>query len=194
MIMLLAEHGTDYAKIARALGSKTVAQCRSYFTNNKKKLGLDKIVQQQNSPSEKRTATASIATSDDESIPSSSPAKRIRKTPVPSSEGTHESDDIVANAAVPPSHVVKRGRKSSLSESATSSPAGKSDPPSPEYSVVNKLKVLCDIFLYFFFFSVYKKTMGRPRRASSIKSRSDLLSWAGLRFFFKGRKFSYSCF
>lgn len=157
MIMLLAEHGTDYAKIARALGSKTVAQCRSYFTNNKKKLGLDKIVQQQNSPSEKRTATASIATSDDESIPSSSPAKRIRKTPVPSSEGTHESDDIVANAAVPPSHVVKRGRKSSLSESATSSPAGKSDPPSPEYSVVNKLKVLCDIFLYFFFFLFIKR-------------------------------------
>lgn len=44
----LKEHGTSWSKVAEKVGTKTHHQCKSFYFNCRKKLGLDLLVQEYN--------------------------------------------------------------------------------------------------------------------------------------------------
>jgi len=63
MIVLLGRYGTDYARITEELTTKTVVQCRNYFSNYRRKLNLDKIVREfeENARAQRKAEAAAVA-------------------------------------------------------------------------------------------------------------------------------------
>ncbi len=44
LVLVISKQGKDIEGLARALPNKTVAQCRNFFTNYKRKLNLPRLI------------------------------------------------------------------------------------------------------------------------------------------------------